>query len=112
MGFLNLVQEIATELKIWVKLSHRNVLPILGYVKNWSGSVYPSFVSPWMENGSLRSYMKENDVNVPIMVSHSYPILGSNNSFEQLPGFRYCLRFTLSTLSESCTCGFEMRKQC
>ena len=52
------VQEIAKELRIWAELSHPHVLPILGYVLNWLESDYPSFISPWMENGTLRSYYR------------------------------------------------------
>ena len=63
------MQAIAKEIKIWAKLSHPNVLPMLGYVLNWTGSIYPSLVSPWMENGTLRDYMKENEVDIIDMVS-------------------------------------------
>ena len=44
------------------------MLPILGYVRNFPGSIYPSFVSPWIENGTLRDYMKREWVDVDILV--------------------------------------------
>ena len=67
------------ELKIWSGLSHPNVLPILGFVRRFSGSVYPSFVSPWVENGTLRDYMKREESNLDIFAvvscSLSYSII-------------------------------------
>ena len=64
------------ELKIWTRLSHPNVLPILGYVRDFGGSIYPSFVSPWIENGTLREYMKRDDWDADIL-----PIVSPGLSF-------------------------------
>ena len=63
------LQELAKELKIWTKLSHPNVLPLLGFALNWNGSAYPSFVSPWMELGTLHRYMRDHYVETLPMVS-------------------------------------------
>jgi len=47
-------KNILKEIYVWSKLSHTNVLPLLGYVIEQN---YPSLVSEWMVKGSLRSYM-------------------------------------------------------
>ena len=53
-----LLQQFASELKIWAKLSHPNVLPLLGFVLNFNGNACPSFVSPWMELGTREGSIK------------------------------------------------------
>lgn len=47
------------EIYIWAKLSHVNVLPLLGYALNKFG--YPLLVSEWMVNGSAWDYALNND---------------------------------------------------
>lgn len=46
---------ILRELRIWSSLKHPNILPLLGFVMHGN---YPAFVSLWMVNGSLRTYMQ------------------------------------------------------
>ncbi|KLO19810.1 kinase-like protein [Schizopora paradoxa] len=43
-------KRFAREVKIWSELDHPNVMPLLGYAMEGR---YPSFVSRWMEGGSL-----------------------------------------------------------
>ncbi len=49
---------LAKEMKIWSKLKHRNVLPLLGYFIE-RGEL-PTFISEWMVNDSLFDYMKDD----------------------------------------------------
>ncbi|KAL5481088.1 hypothetical protein ACEPAI_10029 [Sanghuangporus weigelae] len=43
------------ELSVWSKLRHTNILPLLGFIKEGD---YPSVISEWMENGTIKQYMK------------------------------------------------------
>lgn len=47
-------------MRIWSKLRHPNVLLLLGYAMEPEDRGYPSFISEWMENGSLKKFMKGN----------------------------------------------------
>ena len=44
------------EALIWHQLDHPHILPLLGIIEDPSGFTI-SMVLPWMENGSLRSYV-------------------------------------------------------
>ncbi|KAI9202402.1 kinase-like domain-containing protein, partial [Polychytrium aggregatum] len=54
------------EIDIWQKLSHPNILPLLGACdKDDDGNPIPPFmVSPFMPNGTLRNHVANN--NVPL----------------------------------------------
>ncbi|KAG1769009.1 kinase-like domain-containing protein [Suillus occidentalis] len=45
------------ELGTWKRLSHKNILPLLGIARGFSPSI--SMVSPWCENGSLAAYLQK-----------------------------------------------------
>ncbi|KAG0701589.1 kinase-like domain-containing protein [Suillus ampliporus] len=47
---------ILAEVQGWMYLRHENLLPIYGTTTGF-GSSLPCLVSPWMENGSLTSYL-------------------------------------------------------
>ncbi|KAG1749526.1 kinase-like domain-containing protein, partial [Suillus lakei] len=49
-------QIILAEVQGWMTLRHKNILPIYGTTTGF-GSSLPCLVSPWMENGSLTSYL-------------------------------------------------------
>ncbi|KAF8441371.1 kinase-like domain-containing protein [Boletus edulis BED1] len=49
------------ELKIWGKLQHRNIVPLLGVVSGFGP--LPSTVSPWFRNWSLSWYLAKNQVS-------------------------------------------------
>ena len=42
-------------MRIWEKLKHKNVLPLLG-IMMLDG--FPCMVSTWMENGTMNAYLK------------------------------------------------------
>jgi serine/threonine protein kinase len=47
---------ILAEVRGWMSLHHENLLPIYGTTTGF-GSSLPCLISPWMENGSLTSYL-------------------------------------------------------
>ena len=55
-------------MRIWSLLDHENILLLEGFVRE-EGTNCPSFVTEWMDNGSLRQFLQENvDVDVLAMV--------------------------------------------
>ncbi|KAG1786885.1 kinase-like domain-containing protein, partial [Suillus variegatus] len=53
------------EVQGWMSLPHENLLPIYGTTTGF-GSSLPCLVLPWMENGSLTSYLSVKNQNLPI----------------------------------------------
>ena len=45
------------EIRIWSRLAHKNILPLLGFIIEGE---YPSLISEWMENGTALKYVKRN----------------------------------------------------
>ena len=67
-----LPQPFVDELRLWSKLRHSNILPLIGYLLEGN---YPSILSEWMENGTARRYVINNDLSVTelfLMVSGFY----------------------------------------
>lgn len=56
---------ILKEVQGWMSLPHENLLPIYGTTTGF-GSSLPCLVLPWMENGSLTSYLSVKNQNLPI----------------------------------------------
>jgi serine/threonine protein kinase len=50
------VQRVRRETRIWMNLDHINILPLLGTTMGFGQ--FPAMVSPWLENGSLTSYLE------------------------------------------------------
>ena len=98
------------ELKIWSGLTHLNILPILGYVRDFSGSIYPSFVSPWIENGTLREYMKRVESDLDIFAMVSPKLIFCYNSVEDLAGKWDFIRTGVFAFSTGHTCRSEICK--
>lgn len=44
------------EIRVWSKLQHPNIQPLLGFVLEGE---YPSLISEWMENGTALRYVKD-----------------------------------------------------
>lgn len=50
-----ILQRVVREARIWSRMKHRNIVPLLGLWSNFSvKSVFHCFVSPWFEEGSLK----------------------------------------------------------
>ncbi|KIJ10304.1 hypothetical protein PAXINDRAFT_102055 [Paxillus involutus ATCC 200175] len=53
------VQRFRREIKTWLNLDHNNVVPLFGTTMNFGR--FPAMVCPWLENGSLTSYLERPD---------------------------------------------------
>ncbi|KAG8894566.1 hypothetical protein FRB99_001136 [Tulasnella sp. 403] len=60
MPFAHLLLILAREMTVWSDLSHENILPFLGFEVDESKRA-ASLVSPWMENGDIKSYLGSRD---------------------------------------------------
>ncbi|KIJ05090.1 hypothetical protein PAXINDRAFT_21625 [Paxillus involutus ATCC 200175] len=50
------------EIRTWLNLNHINVLPLFGTTMNFG--LFPAMVCPWVENGTLSSYLGRLDGNL------------------------------------------------
>lgn len=50
-------------MRLWSKLDHENILPLLGYFLEGQKAL-PNLVSEWMEDGTLIDYMKNHTLDV------------------------------------------------
>lgn len=53
-------QRIRREAYVWITLEHENIVAFNGVIDGFGP--LPALVSPWMENGSLDSYLKQGHV--------------------------------------------------
>ena len=69
------VQQFAKEVYVWSKLSHPNVLPLLGFAF-CEDTRFPLLVSAWMHLGTAWSYVQNNRelhlIHVAILVCVIY----------------------------------------
>jgi serine/threonine protein kinase len=90
-------QILKRELAAWRRLSHPNILSLLGTTTDTRPGGIKAMISLWMENGSLDQYMKKNSVLTP---SQRLNWVGfSLFSYHLLPiitGERYCWRAEIS----------------
>ena len=54
---LTSAQELSKEVFIWKQLKHRNLLPLYGVAIVYK---YPYFVSPWIEDVNIRTFVRNN----------------------------------------------------
>ena len=75
---MRFVQQFAKEVYVWSKLSHPNILPLLGFAF-CKETRFPLLVSEWMHLGTAWSYVQENPglslLNVAILVCAVYHIV-------------------------------------
>jgi hypothetical protein len=50
--------ELLQEIRVWGRLQNEHILPVLGYVHGHGH--LPSLVFPWMQNGSLTTFLREH----------------------------------------------------
>ena len=58
-------QRLRKEMNIWAAVEHRNILPFFGFCRFMGNQTPPSvysicFVSPWMANGDIISFLRRN----------------------------------------------------
>ena len=51
------------EIRIWAKLDHENVLPLMGFYFE-GNELMPNLVSEWMEDGTLVDYMRDHNLDI------------------------------------------------
>ncbi|KAM6502908.1 Protein kinase-like domain containing protein [Amanita muscaria] len=56
------------ELELWRKISHKNILPLLGIAYINPDTNIPAFISPWMENGNARQFRLRNPSFPPLLI--------------------------------------------
>lgn len=54
------VQKLQREARVWASLKAPNIVPLLGTALDMTKGGVPSLVSPFYQNGNLKSYMKSN----------------------------------------------------
>jgi len=70
---LIMVQDFCREAVVWKHLSHPNILPFIGVTTN---DERDALISPWMRNGTIIKYLRNNQVN-PLKLARSttpYPM--------------------------------------
>ncbi|KAH8115058.1 kinase-like domain-containing protein [Phellopilus nigrolimitatus] len=55
LGEAKFTRYLAREIHVWSSLHHPNILPFCGYMLEGN---FPSLVSEWMENGTVRRYLE------------------------------------------------------
>ncbi|KAG8898434.1 hypothetical protein FRB99_007439 [Tulasnella sp. 403] len=55
--YIEQAKKIKAEAAVWQRLSHPNILPFIGIAEDNEPLLY--LLSPWMENGSLTTYLKK-----------------------------------------------------
>ncbi|KAG8945792.1 hypothetical protein FRC03_001633 [Tulasnella sp. 419] len=78
-----LMKRLFREVNAWRRLSHPNVVPLLGFSFDLDG--LPSFISPWYSNGNIVTYLRSNpskdrlpliiDVSRGLCYLHSLPLV-------------------------------------
>ncbi|KIJ12412.1 hypothetical protein PAXINDRAFT_171220, partial [Paxillus involutus ATCC 200175] len=58
-------KRLRRELKTWLNLDHLNVLPLFGTTNDFGP--FPAMVCPWLDNGSLSSYLQRRDDNLTLV---------------------------------------------
>ncbi|TDL20571.1 kinase-like protein [Rickenella mellea] len=57
-------QKFCEEALLWQQLEHENILPFLGVCKDEFAPML-AMISPWMDNGTLVTYLQEYDLDAP-----------------------------------------------
>jgi hypothetical protein len=57
-GINNPVQRVRRELKVWGRLKHDCILPLLGVADNFGP--YPAMVCQWVDNGPLTGFLERH----------------------------------------------------
>ncbi|KAH0833897.1 kinase-like domain-containing protein [Lanmaoa asiatica] len=58
-------KRVRREVKVWMKLDHTNVLPLFGTTSGFGP--FPAMVCPWLENGTLTSYLERSNGDLEIL---------------------------------------------
>ncbi|PCH38313.1 TKL/TKL-ccin protein kinase [Wolfiporia cocos MD-104 SS10] len=99
----------AREIKVWSKLDHPNVLPLLGIVTDIG--YFVQTVAPYMENGSILEYAARNkDANRPRLLCGAAKGLAYLHEQGVVHGNVRCSNILITDKVEACICDFGMAK--
>ncbi|KAG1906932.1 kinase-like domain-containing protein [Suillus fuscotomentosus] len=110
------IRRIRREIKIWMKLKHRNIVPFIGVTARFGPPETISLVSPWIPNGTLTNFLDTyggnlslisklwllHDVAAGLDYLHSFPLihgdLTGSNVLINAEGMACLVDFGLSTV--------------
>jgi serine/threonine protein kinase len=64
--FLFTLKVLWREIGIWKRMRHECIVPLLGTTTDFSADHSVSFVSSWMPNGTLNTYLKTKKDNISL----------------------------------------------
>ncbi|KAG2155056.1 kinase-like domain-containing protein [Suillus bovinus] len=110
------IRRIRREIKIWMKLKHRNIVPFIGVTAGFGPPETISLVSPWIPNGTLTIFLETcggklplisklwllHDIAAGLNYLHSFPLihgdLTGSNILINAEGMACLVDFGLSTV--------------
>lgn len=110
------IRRIRREIKIWMKLKHRNIVPFIGVTAGFGPPETISLVSPWIPNGTLTNFLEIYGGKLPLISKlwllhdiaaglnylHSFPLihgdLTGSNVLINTEGMACLVDFGLSTV--------------
>jgi len=97
------------EMKVWKRLRHPNVLPFIGSVLLELPPLMLFMVSPWMENGDLRSYIRSNpDTDRLLLLSQIAAGLEYLHESKVVHGDLKAANILISERHEACIADFGL----
>ena len=96
--FAKRTQSFSRELLIWERLRHLNILPLLGIM---TIDAFPCTVSEWMENGTMKTYLRAHPEANVFKLVRFYPVSLLSDAHKRRKGER-CRKWTgVSTFERS-----------
>jgi len=72
-------QRLLREFRVWSKVNHRNIMPLLGITYDFDRPNTPCLVSPYYRHSTIVNYLKERPrINKLALVSHIAGLLGKS----------------------------------
>lgn len=68
------------EVRLWSKLDHINVLPLMGYFLEGPKAL-PNLVSEWLENGTVIDYTRNRPLDATELCEIVSMIINNSNQF-------------------------------
>ncbi|KIL61940.1 hypothetical protein M378DRAFT_81868 [Amanita muscaria Koide BX008] len=106
-------KQIKRELELWSKISHQNILPLLGIAYINPDDNIPAFISTWMDNGNARQFRRRYPNFPPLLILHDV-IQGLHylHTFnpEIVHGDIKAVNVLINDRYEACLCDFQLSR--